>query len=116
MKIAWKSGGLRLFAAVWLVYSVCPPFLSYDSYWTVATALGILEHASTRLDSYVAGAPPQAEYGVECVPANGPAVIRSLSAGCAEGHWYSNFPLGTAMLAMPLLAVMKGVVAIVSPL
>ncbi|MEO8370374.1 MAG: glycosyltransferase family 39 protein [Candidatus Solibacter sp.] len=116
MKMSWKSHGLRLFAGVWLVYSVCPPFLSYDSYWSVATALGLLEHGTTVLDAKVPGAPVQAEYGLECVPATGPAVVRSIAAGCAEGHWYINFPLGTAVLILPLLAVMKGVVAVVGPL
>ncbi|MEO8594723.1 MAG: glycosyltransferase family 39 protein [Candidatus Solibacter sp.] len=106
----WKHRGFRLFAGVWLAYSVCPPFLSYDSYWTVATALQLMEHGTTQVDSLVASAPPQAEYGLECVPASGPAVVRSISAGCPDGHWYSNFPLGTAVLALPLLAVMKGAV------
>ena len=116
MQLPWKNRGLCLFAGVWLVYSVCPPFLSYDSYWSVATALSLLEHGNTRLDSYVAAAPREAEYGVECVPASGPAVTRSIAVGCAEGHWYSSFPLGTAVLALPLLAIMKGVVAVLGPL
>jgi hypothetical protein len=116
MRTAWKNYGLRLFAAVWLVYSVCPPFLSYDSYWSVATALSLIERGTTQMDSVIAGAPTLAEYGLECVPANGPAVVRSIAAGCAEGHWYNNFPLGTAVLIAPLLAVMKGAVAIAGPL
>src|SRR5947209_5366557 len=67
MQLPWENRGPCLFAAVWLVYSVCPPFLSYDSYWSVATALSLLENGNTRLDSYVAAAPPQAEYGLECM-------------------------------------------------
>src|SRR6185436_14412832 len=116
MRMLWKSHGLRLFAGVWLVYSVCPPFLSYDSYWSVATALSLLEHGTSRLDRLVAGAPTQTEHGLECVPSNGPAVVRSIASGCAEGHWYSNFPLGTAVLVIPLLAAMKVVLAVAGPL
>ena len=116
MKVPWKKHGLRLFAGVWLVYSVCPPFLSYDSYWTVATAVAILTHGATQVDAFVAAAPPQAEYGVECVPADRPAVVRSIAAGCPEGHWYSNFPLGTAVLSLPLMVMLKGLLAVVGPL
>ena len=111
-----KNRGLWLFTAVWGVYSICPPFLSYDSYWSVATAVSLMEHGSTRVDQFVAGAPRQADYGLECVPANGPAVAKPALEGCPGGHWYNNFPLGTAVLALPLLGLMKGGVALVGPL
>jgi hypothetical protein len=40
MRVAfWKSRGLFLFAGVWLVYSTCPPFLSYDSYTVLLFSL-----------------------------------------------------------------------------
>ena len=116
MRGLWKHGGLGLFAAVWLVYSVCPPFLSYDSYWSVATAVSLMEQGSTRVDRFVAGAPRVADYGLECVPAGGPAFARSGADGCSEGHWYSNFPLGTPVLVLPLLIVMKGGLALAGPL
>jgi hypothetical protein len=112
----WKARGLHLFAAVWVVYSICPPFLSYDSYWSVATAVSLMERGSTRVDRFVAEAPRQADYGLECVPADAPAVARSPAQGCPRGHWYSNFPLGTAVLALPLLAAMKGALGLVGPL
>ena len=117
MRVAfWKSRGLCLFAAVWLVYSICPPFLSYDSYWSVATAVSLLEHGSTRVDQFVAGAPRQADYGLECVPAEGPALAKPALEGCPGGHWYNNFPLGTAVLVLPLLGLMKGGLALLGPL
>src|SRR6185369_2051818 len=108
----WKHPGLCLFAGVWLVYSVCPPFLSYDSYWSVATAVSLMEHGTTRVDRFVADAPRVADYGLECVPGEEPASARSVAAGCPEGHWYSNFPLGTPVLVLPLLGLMKGGVAL----
>jgi hypothetical protein len=117
MRVAfWQNRGLCLFAAVWLVYSICPPFLSYDSYWSVATAVSLLEHGTTRVDQFVAGAPREADYGLECVPTAGPAVAKSVQEGCPGGHWYSNFPLGTAVLALPLLGLMRGGIALAGPL
>ena len=112
----WKNRGLCLFAGVWLVYSVCPPFLSYDSYWSVATAVSLMEHGSTRVDQFVAGAPRVADYGLECVPAEGPAVGKPGQEGCPGGHWYNTFPLGTAVLVLPFFVLMKGVIAVFGPL
>jgi hypothetical protein len=115
-KVLRNHPGLALFAGVWLIYTVCPPFLSYDSYWTVATAVSLAENGSTRVDRFVAAAPPQADYGVECVPATGPAVLKYAAQGCRGGHWYSYFPLGTPLLVAPLLLVLKAALAIVGPL
>ncbi len=112
----WRSHRLRLLAGVWLVYSICPPFLSYDSYWSVATAVNLLERGTTQVDRFVAGAPREADYGLECVPAAGAPRKARVAEGCADGHWYSYFPVGTAVLALPLLAAMKVVVAVVAPL
>ena len=50
--------GLWLFFGVLLVYSICPPFISYDSYWSVPTALSIIRHGSTAVDEFVPSAPP----------------------------------------------------------
>jgi hypothetical protein len=64
----------------------------------------------------VADAPRVADYGLECVPDGGPAFARSGAEGCPEGHWYSNFPLGTPVLVLPLLGLMKGGLALAGPL
>jgi hypothetical protein len=90
----WKHSGLILFAAVWLVDSICPPFLSYDSYWSVATGVNLVEKATTNVDRFVPAAPREADYGVECVPPDGPARLKYEAGGCPGGHWYSYFPLG----------------------
>jgi len=66
--------GARLFAAALLIYSVCPPFTSYDSYFTVPTALSILRRGSTAVDEYVPGASAASHYAVECIPPHGASV------------------------------------------
>jgi hypothetical protein len=112
----WDKRGAALFLLCWAVYSVCPPFLSWDSYWTVATAVSLMERGTTVVDPLVPSAPRVADYGVECVPASGPAVQHAGDDGCPTGHWYCYFPLGTAVLVLPLMALMKGAIALIGPL
>ena len=70
-----SSSGRRLFLAVWFVYSVCPPFTTFDSYYVVPTALSLIERHSTAVDpAVVDAAPAVSHYAVECVPPSGPAV------------------------------------------
>ena len=111
-----RRAGLGLLAAVWLIYSVCPPFLSYDSYWTLATAVNLLRHGSAAVDEMVPAAPREADYGLECVPAEGPPRRASDGNGCPGGHWYSLYPAGGTALVVPLLAAMKAATAIAGPL
>ena len=63
--------------------------LSYDSYWTVATAISLVRHGTTQVDEFVDAAPAVA-YGLECPP--------------GTGHCYNLYPLGTAVLAAPIVA------------
>ena len=88
--------GTRFFLAVLLLYSVCPPFTSNDSYWVVPTALCILHHGNTAVDEYVASAPETARYAVECV-----------SGPCPPGHWYNYYPVGVAVLSLPVVALIE---------
>jgi len=108
--------GLWLFLGVLLVYSICPPFISYDSYWSVPTALGMIRHGSTAVDEFVPSAPVDSHYGLECVPAVGPPLGYGQANGCPGGHWYNVFPIGVSVLALPLIFLMKIAVALVGPL
>jgi len=108
--------GAWLFAAVWATYSLCPPFTSYDSYWTVPTALRILRDGSTNIDPYLPGSPSPALAAAECVPPSGTALRYEQAKGCVGGHWYNYFPLGVSVLALPLIALIKLLAALVGPL
>ena len=113
----WNRAGLYLFVAVWLVYSVCPPFLSYDSYWTTATAVSLIEHGTTMVDRFAPGAPAAAAYGLECVPPEGAPRKHAWPDGCpAGGHWYNFYFPGTAVLAAPVMLLMKVAVTLIGPL
>jgi hypothetical protein len=112
----WNAGGIRLALFVWLVYSVCPPFTSYDSYWSVPTALSILEHGTTSVDEFVAAAPRDARWGLECVPAGGPPFHYWEVSGCPDGHWYNLYPLAVSLFALPFVFIEKVVVAVIGGL
>jgi hypothetical protein len=108
--------GAWLFTIVWAIYSLCPPFTSYDSYWTVPAALRILQSGTTNVDPFVPGSPAPALAALECVPRGGTALRYEQAKGCAGGHWYGYFPLGVSVLSLPLIAVMKLLVAVAGPL
>ncbi len=115
MRTKWMTAGVGLFLGTWLVYSVCPPFISYDSYWTVPTALNILAYGTTNVDRFQAASPSASRYALECVPANGPPISDPGPAGCRGGHWYNWFPVAVSILALPLIAVLKVLAAVVGP-
>jgi hypothetical protein len=95
--------GARLFLAALAVYSVCPPFTGYDSYYVVPTALSILRHGTTIVDEFVASAPPVSRYAVECVLPDGSSTDQA--PGHCDGHWYNYFSPGVPVLATPPIAV-----------
>ena len=111
-----RRPGIWLFLGVLLVYSICPPFISYDSYWSVPTALGLMRHGSTAVDEFVPSAPPDSHYGLECVPAVGPPVAYGQANGCPGGHWYNLYPIGVPVLALPLVFLLKIKAAFWGPL
>jgi hypothetical protein len=93
--------GPWLFAFVFLVYLGCPPMLSYDSYWTLATAISLAGQGTTEVDEFVPSAPARA-YGLECVP--------------ESGHCYNLYPVGTSLLAAPVVSAIGWAVRIFGPL
>jgi hypothetical protein len=106
MGLLARWGGAPLFAVVLLVYAACPPFPSYDSYWTVPTTLNLLHHGSTAVDNFVIAAPAEARYGLDCVPAGGTGYPYSVRQSCAEGHWYNIYPVAVPLVASPVVAVL----------
>jgi hypothetical protein len=112
----WNAGGVRLAIGVWLVYSICPPFTSYDSFWSVPTALRILARGTTNVDSFVTKVPAAALGSLECVPRDGPPLHYEEAHGCLGGHWYNLYPWTVSVLALPLVLAEKLVAALIGGL
>jgi len=106
MSLLTRWGGAPLFVAVLLVYLLSLPVLSYDSYWTVPTALMILHHGSTVIDEFVPGSPVEARYSLDCVPALGPGHSYAAGHECPGGHWYNLYPEGVPVVALPIVALL----------
>ncbi|MBI4905036.1 MAG: hypothetical protein HY820_15475 [Acidobacteria bacterium] len=103
-----QSARLLLFVGVWLIYTVCPPFNSFDSYWSVPVAVSLMERGDTNIDEFLAGMPKPAGYAVECVAEGEGAVpYHEKPASCAEGHAYSFYPLAVSILILPLVGLLK---------
>jgi len=99
--------GARLFLAALVIYAACPPFTSYDSYYTVPTALALIHHGTTAVDAWVPSAPPVSYYALECVPPHGPAIPYADAAGCPGGHWYNFYPVAVGVIAAPLVLLIQ---------
>lgn len=96
-----------LFLVVWVIFTVCPPFPSFDSYWTVPVAVSLLERGDTNIDEYLARMPQAAHYTVECVAPGKSAVWYLADARvCAEGHAYNLYPLAVSILVLPMVAAL----------
>ena len=110
-----RSREAWLFAASLAVYGVCPPFTSFDSYWTVPTALSIVRHGATNVEEYVPVAAWQSHYALECVPADGPPVLWGKDPSCAGGHVYNLYPVAVSVIAAPVVWLEQAAVGVVGP-
>jgi hypothetical protein len=81
----WREPGL-LFLGLLVFYLACPVTTSFDSNWYLPTALSILERHKANIDEYAAAFP------------------RAHGAIQVRGHWYNDYPLGPALIAVPFVA------------
>jgi hypothetical protein len=91
--VAW------LFTAALLVYGVCPPFTSNDSYFVVPTALSLLR-GSTAVDDAYTAAPEVARYAAENV----------------GGHWRDKYPMAVPVLVTPIVGAIRLATSLTGPL
>lgn len=87
MKFGHIQVSLTVFLVVFLVHALSPVVTSYDSRWTVHTALSLFREGNLDLD----------EYEELLHAANDYAVVRY------GGHAYSYFSPGTSILGLPLI-------------
>ena len=78
-----------MFLVVFAVHVQSPVITSYDSRWTIYTAMSLVRHANLDLDEYADLIRRDAGYGTERV----------------GGHIYSVYPVGPVLLAAPLVGL-----------
>lgn len=105
-----------LFGLVFLTYAISPVSQSGDSFWTVPVMLSILSEGNTNLDEYPQLLREKGYQGVECVTAGYQIIPTNRISGCPAGsHYYYWYPIGTPVVALPLMAVTDAVLRLAGP-
>ncbi len=78
-----------IFSIVFTVYIKSPVITPFDSRWTIYTSLSIIQQGNTNLDEYKNEIIRNDYYAIEKV----------------NGHYYSIFPVGTSLMAVPFVAI-----------
>lgn len=81
-----------IFSIVFSIYIKSPIITSFDSRWTIFTSLSIIQEGNTNLDEYKNIIIRNDYYAIEKV----------------NGHYYSVFPVGTSLIAVPFVAIAIG--------
>jgi hypothetical protein len=80
---------VALFALVFAVHVASPVITSWDSRWSIPTAVSIVREGNTDLDEYRSTIEAQDYYGIERT----------------DGHLRTIFPVGVSLLAVPFVAI-----------
>jgi len=105
-----------LFGFVLVIYVVSPVSQSADSFWALPVMLSILNQGNTNLDEYPQLLRERKYGGVECVTSSYQVVPTNGVSGCPLGsHYYYWYPIGTSIVALPLMAATDAVLRIVGP-
>jgi hypothetical protein len=93
-----------LFLITFIVHSFSPVSTSFDSRWTIPTAISLLDHGDTNLDEYPALIEKDYDYSLECVNVDGTVVRAGL---CPNGHYYGWYPVAVPILAAPVVLALR---------
>jgi len=86
---------------------------SFDSRWTVYTIMSLWERGDANLDEYGQVLAQNDFYGVICV---GAQPSNQADPTVCRGHWYGVYPVGIAVVAMPLVLGIIGVLHLAAPM
>jgi len=108
--------GALLFGGVFLTYLVSPVSQSGDSFWAVPVMMRMLFDGTTNLDEYPQLLQEKQYGGVECVTAGYLVVKPSSGSACPAGsHYYYWYPIGTPVVALPLMAATDAALRLLGP-
>ncbi len=105
-----------LFGFVFLTHLLSRVAQSSDSFWTVPVMLSMLSKGDTNLDEYPQLLRERRYQGVECVTATYQVTPIDRISGCPAGsHYYYWYPIGTPVVAFPLLVATDAALRVVGP-
>ena len=100
-----------------VVYIASPNVTSFDSRWTVHTALSLLHRGDFDLDEYLPLLVRDKFYAIECVTATKARTYPLTSAGqCPAGHYYNFYPVAVPMMAAPAVWALERALPAAQPL
>jgi hypothetical protein len=79
---------ILVFLVVFAAYFRSPVLTSFDSRWSIHTAMSIIREGNTNLDEYRRIIPPDDQR------------VRTI-----DGHLYAKFPLGPSLIALPFVLI-----------
>src|SRR5579864_5398761 len=107
---------ILLFGLVFVTHSICPISQSGDSFWTVPVMLSLLSEGNTNLDEFPDLLREKHYQGLECVTAEYRVIQPDGVRGCPAGsHYYYWYPIGTPVVALPLMVAMDAALRAVGP-
>ena len=99
-----------------MTHALSPIGTSSDSRWNVPLILSLLSEGNTDLDEFAPDLREHRYLGIQCVDAQHRATWPSPETGCpAGGHAYYSYPLGTSVLAAPVMAAMDACLRVLGP-
>ena len=105
-----------LFSGVLAAHLISPISQSGDSFWTVLVMLSVLSEGNTNLDEYSQLLREKKYGGVECVTPEHHVLLPDPARGCPDGsHHYYWYPIGTPLVALPLMIAMDAALRVVGP-
>ncbi len=99
---------------MFLFSGLSPVSTSFDSRWTVYTAMSLWRHGDTNLDDYPDALRGSGYYALQCVDADGH--VRDKAIEPCQGHIYSHFPIGGPALTAPLIIGVVEILRVLQPL
>jgi len=105
-----------VFAFVFLTHSVSPNATSSDSHWIVLQMHSILAEHNLDLDEYPQELKRHRYNALECVDGAGRTWRPSLESGCGRGRTYGWYPIGAAVVSLPVFAGLDAALRVAGPL
>ena len=89
-----------VFLIVFILHFASPIITSFDSRWSIHTAMSIIKEGNTDLDEYK-----------KQIEANGLYAIR-----IEDGHYYNMYPIGVSIIAVPFVYILDKCSSLILPI
>jgi hypothetical protein len=107
---------LALGLLVFLVHAASPNSTSFDSRWTIHTAVSLIEEGNTDLNEFEPALARDGFYLAECVDSRGRSRLLGGADRLCDGRLYHYYPVAVPLLAAPSVAALSTGLRVAGPL